>query len=96
MKKNNLFVTIVLLIIVISTVLNLLYISEIVNFRWIQIGGYAILLSILSNMIIYRGKRGPSPFYWKNWKQKPLTAVLFLGSYSAFVITLAIALYSRV
>ena len=76
-----------------AAILNFLFITDVLGFVAVQIGGCAVAVPILMGSTSYH-KEKDSPVYYKNWKKNPITAILFCAVSFAFITTLAIAVFS--
>ena len=74
-----------------ATVLNILYLLNIiVSAAWVRIGGIAAFLGVLLERFIYDEKK-ESPFYFKNLKKRPIASGLFIIIALAFVVSYVFA-----
>ena len=93
MKKNLAYASIVAF--GLAFVLNLLFITDVMTYVAVQVGSCVVALAITTHSIVFY-KRKDSPIYWKNWKKNPIIALSFCVLSLAFIITLTVALFSRV
>jgi len=91
--RRNKYVYAYFVAVALAVTLNILHIVAVIGFVAVQIGGCTVALTILINLVPFR-KEKDSPVDYRNWKKNPLLAVVFCVLSLAFIVSLAIAVFS--